>query len=78
MARHYGKRASELAGIDDEIAALDFDLACFYRFQIYDNLRERDMARTIGIACAMALSGKVLEFPDEKTAAGDDGECTTI
>jgi hypothetical protein len=34
--RSSGTRPSQLAEIDDPIAALDFDLACAFRLEIYD------------------------------------------
>lgn len=42
-ARNGGKLASELAGINDENAALDFDLACTIRLNAYE--MERDQMR---------------------------------
>lgn len=35
-ARNSGKRPSELAGVTDEFAALDFDVACTVRLNHYD------------------------------------------
>lgn len=40
-ARNSGTRASSLAGIEDEVAALDFDLCCTLRLLHYDNKRAK-------------------------------------
>jgi hypothetical protein len=40
--RNFGKRPSEILGIENEIVALDFDLACSLRLLEHDNEAETD------------------------------------
>jgi hypothetical protein len=40
--RNFGKRPSEILGIENEIVALDFDLACTLRLLEHDNDAETD------------------------------------
>ena len=53
-----GTRPSKLAGISDEIAALDFDLAHSFRLEIYDTKRAENLAKLIAIEVGKMLSGK--------------------
>jgi hypothetical protein len=50
--RNFGKRPSEILGIENEIVALDFDLACTLRLLEHDNEAETDrfkiLARILG------------------------------
>lgn len=46
-ARHGGKLASELAGIQCPTAALDFDLACTIRLNAWDMERDKTRAKLI-------------------------------
>jgi hypothetical protein len=46
-----------LAGIKDEMAALDFDLACAFRLEIYDNKCRHDQAKLIAYEVGKMLSG---------------------
>lgn len=46
-AKLAGQRPSELAGINDEIAALDFDLACSFRLEIYEDQKLETLAKRI-------------------------------
>ncbi len=34
-------------GIDDDVAALDFDLACAYRLELYDKQCRKEQAKQI-------------------------------
>lgn len=47
-----------MAGITDEVSALDFDLACSLRLQIYDNRRERNFIKQLGISVGCAFAGE--------------------
>ncbi len=46
-AKLAGQRPSELAGIADEMAALDFDLACAFRMEIYEGETRKTEAKLI-------------------------------
>ena len=46
-AKLAGQRPSDLAGIKDEIAALDFDLACSFRLEIYEGEKMKTTAKLI-------------------------------
>ena len=46
-ARLAGQRPSELAGITNDIAALDFDLACSFRLELYDIEKDKTRAKLI-------------------------------
>lgn len=46
-AKLAGQPPSKLAGIKDEMAALDFDLACAFRLEIYEGERMKANARLI-------------------------------
>lgn len=51
-SRNSGCRPSEMAGIDDDIAALDFDLAHAVRLEVYDarcrEIQAKLIAREVG------------------------------
>jgi hypothetical protein len=46
-AKLAGQRPSELADIRDDIAALDFDLACAFRHEIYETEKAKTLAKLI-------------------------------
>lgn len=54
----FGARPSKLAGIEDEVAALDFDLACVYRLAIYDNQQDLKRAKMFALENGKMLAGK--------------------
>lgn len=56
-ARNAGQRPSELAGVEDDIAALDFDLACTLRLQQYDMDVAEMQAKRIAHEAAIAMFG---------------------
>jgi hypothetical protein len=47
-ARNSGQRASKLLGIEGEVCALNFDLACTLRLLRFDNERENERFKTLG------------------------------
>ena len=49
MARNFGKLPSQLLDVHDAKLAFDFDLACSYRLSVYDNEREDDRFKSLGI-----------------------------
>jgi hypothetical protein len=64
-----------LAGIKNEIAALDFDLACTLRLQIYDNQAEKARVDYLANEILGGLLGKnESQSNDEKTLS--DAEYT--
>ncbi|HEX8370662.1 MAG TPA: hypothetical protein VF604_19105 [Pyrinomonadaceae bacterium] len=54
VAKNASRRPSEILNIDDELLALDFDMACSYRLQVFDNERRLDDFK----ALSMMLGGK--------------------
>jgi hypothetical protein len=60
--RNFGKRPSELLGIQNEITALDFDLACTLRLLEHDNEAETDRFKIL----AKMLGAEVGEKPTEE------------
>jgi hypothetical protein len=57
-ARMSGTRPSLLAGVDDEMAALDFDLACAVRLDIYDGEARKATAILIAQEVAKVFVGE--------------------
>jgi hypothetical protein len=53
-----GTRPSLLAGVDDEMAALDFDLACAVRLDIYDGEARKASAILIAQEVAKVFVGE--------------------
>lgn len=49
MGRSFHKAPSEILKIRDEVCALDFDLACTLRLLRFDNERELDRFKTLGM-----------------------------
>ena len=70
-ARNSGSRPSDLAGIDDDIAALDFDLACAFRLEIYDNDKLKTQAKRIAYEVSK-IFGDGSEDDDGDEAASSD------
>ncbi len=67
-ARNFGKLPSELLEIDEAVTALDFDLACSYRLQVYDNEREYDRFKALGVMLGGKSEDEGGEIqPDEHT-----------
>jgi hypothetical protein len=48
-ARNGGARASSLLDIADKLTALDFDLACALRLQIFENERRHDDFKALSL-----------------------------
>jgi hypothetical protein len=67
IAKNASRRPSEILKTQDELLALDFDMACAYRLQVFDNERRKDDFK----ALSMLLGGK----PD---GDGRDGEFLEI
>jgi hypothetical protein len=57
-ARNSGKRPSELAGVDDEIGSLDFDLTCTLRLEVYDFECRKAQAKLIAIEVSKMFGDK--------------------
>lgn len=55
IARDGGQRPSAVAGIEDEVAALDFDAACMLRLQAYDTKRDERQAQRIAAEVVKAV-----------------------
>jgi hypothetical protein len=68
MARNFAKSPSEILGIKNEVAALDFDRACSYRLLVFDNERQVGTAKLIAYEAAKAILGT-----KEESAAGESG-----
>lgn len=56
-ARNSGCRASELVGIDNSVAALDFDMACALRLIKFDNEAAEMNAKLIAYEVVKAAFG---------------------
>ncbi len=67
-ARHGGKLASELAGIQCPTAALDFDLACTIRLNAWDMERDKTKAKLI----AYEVSKMFGDGQNDDESGGDD------
>ena len=63
--RNSGTRPSELAGIPCENAALDFDLTCSFRLQLYDAETMKTNAKLIAYECSKIFSESRNDDPDE-------------
>ena len=70
LADYVKVRPSDL--IRGEIWALDFDLLCHTRFREWEVKRQRDLAKIQGIATALGMIGKELEFENEEEEEDDD------
>lgn len=55
-ARDSASRASQIAGITSETAALDFDLACSMRLLQFENKREHDRMKAFKYAVIEAVA----------------------
>ena len=81
-AKNSGTRASVLVGIEDDVAALDFDLACTLRLQIYEN--ERANAKIERSESFLKWRFKRLElaqgadFPDDESEEADAANTLTL
>jgi hypothetical protein len=56
-AKLSGQRPSKLAGLPDDVIALDFDLAATYRLDLYDRDCRKQQAQMIAIEVSKMLFG---------------------
>jgi len=66
-ARNGASRPSQLAGIEDETLALDFDLACTVRLNQFDGDQDKLRAKLVAEYCIRAFNGDSLDNDQEGT-----------
>jgi hypothetical protein len=81
VAKNASKRPSEILNISDELLALDFDMACSYRLQVFDNERRKDEFKALAIMLGGKSDGDVPEdfegvrFPGEPPEIEGGAKC---
>lgn len=72
--RDTGSRPSEIFGIESELAALDFDLACTQRLLQFDNKREFDRLKAFKEAIKEAIGELLGATPPSVEIETENGE----